>query len=265
MGPDGTIVGAFSRGRVGRWNGSEWSLLRTRGDRAQDLWVSPQNTVHIVGKKYAVLADDRWRTQKLDLPDDLITVWGPGDGDVWVGGYGPDVARCEAGHWQTMHTGLPNDDMSYLAGIAGGLNDVFVGGEEGVAHFDGTTWRTLPTPEHSCVHGAATLSDGRVALCGVSADGPLLLVGDRHGLEPIDVGNDDEELQRIAVGPGDDLFVTSGRALLRVRDHEVTTERICPKFDCYAVASDGDTVATQTSEGLCILRGGTWSVCPTAG
>lgn len=254
MGADGSIVAGMSRGRVVRWAHGRWEVLREKG-AIQDVWISPSGAVWMAGARV-----ERWagslKTQKATLGDDgFMSVWGTADDDVWVSGYGPEVA-WDGRAWQTHHTGLDNDEMSYIAGIAGTRTHVFVGGENGIAWWDGVAWTPFEESVDSCINGAATLSDGRGAFAGQRMHPELWIVsaGSAERIELDEGILDDDELQRIAAGPSDRLYFTTGGRLCSWANGEVRIELIDDDYDCYGVASNGVSVATATSKGVWLLE-----------
>lgn len=254
MGADGSIVAGMSQGRVVRWANGEWELLRKKKGAIQDVWVSTSGAVWMVGATIERSAGQLTK-QKLKLGDDgFMCVWGTSDVDVWVSGYGPEIAHWDGNAWQSHDTGLDNDEMSYIAGIAGTPNDVYAGGEKGIAWWDGRQWAPFERSASTCLNGAATLSDGRGAFVGQSTHPEIWLVSagsaERIVLDDID----EDELQRVAAGPSDRLYFTTGGRLLSWADGDLREELRDDEYDCYGVASNGESVATATSEGVWILE-----------
>jgi len=253
----------MSKGRVARWDDGVWDDIRKSGKRVEGISIAPSGSVHFVGDVYFETARQKLTRHRIDFAtDSLMAVHALSDTDVYISGYGPKVAHFDGAGIEILDSGMANDESSYIGAICGRANDIYAGGECGVAHYDGETWRQLATPDYACLNAATTLADGRVAFAGVSGDGALLLVGDADsGLEVIELGDIaiDEELQGVAITERGDFLVTTGHTLLRAVGGEVEIELECEKADLYAVASNraGEVVAA-TAAGLFWLEDGEW-------
>jgi hypothetical protein len=94
-----------------------------------------------------------WQEVFTELPGALISVWGEGDGDVWVAGSDPGdgngamLLRYDGERWVRLATGVERD-LWWIHGFGGG--PVFAGGSSGViVRIEGATVRIEATPRHS--------------------------------------------------------------------------------------------------------------------
>lgn len=138
-----TAVGGSSRRVV--WSrdpvSARWRTTyhQERESELKGLWgLGPQDLV-AVGRSGAILRGDggRWRTMSSGSRGFMTSVWGSGDGAVFVGSDEGIVSR-QGGGWRVV---VPGAAISAIAGCGPRL--AFAVGERGVWRWDRDTWQRL--------------------------------------------------------------------------------------------------------------------------
>jgi hypothetical protein len=174
---------AFAPGSVCEANGDCWYAPLPAGDFWEavasagrtDLWIGG------ISSKVLHLNGGHWSAVQTPLSE-TVAIWGAATDDVWFGGrFGPSFIAALA-HWDgqsiTVTTQIPSDfeiadiwgtaannvyavgfgtglhwdgqSWTPIAGVAGssvsgsGPDDIWVGADDGLQHFDGAAWTRLP-------------------------------------------------------------------------------------------------------------------------
>jgi len=95
--------------RIGRWNGSEWTMgppgVEIAGDGILwDLWGNEPDDVYSVGTGGTVIhsVGDSWELLEAVTPNCLTGIWGLPSGEMWVVGEVGTVLHFEGGEWETL-------------------------------------------------------------------------------------------------------------------------------------------------------------------
>ena len=136
-----------SRGTIGHWTGSAWSLPRSgttedlfavAGSGADDVWA--------VGVRGAVVHWNglAWSPGKSNTSSHLSGVWSNGPGDVWAVGAGGDIIHWDGSTWDGSSSKGESATTEDLFAVWGGgpQKDVWAVGAAGtiVHHQDGSLW-----------------------------------------------------------------------------------------------------------------------------
>lgn len=157
----------------------------------------------------------------LPLPqgNPLNAIWGSGVSDVYAVGRKRTIVHFDGQRWEVVATGLPGEDIvsEYHAVWGFSASDVFVGGDDGLLHFDGNQWRS-----HGGWHEGPNLpriyalwGSSRSALFA-TGDGGTILRFDGSRWLPLESGIT-ARLRAIWGSSASDVFVAGdGGAILRL-------------------------------------------------
>jgi hypothetical protein len=118
----------------------EWKRVESDGVYA-GLWASSLQEIYAAGQAGRIvhLKDGNWVSENSTTTDNLVSVWGSGPGDVYVGSRGNYVLHSSGnGKWDSIVlTDVP--DAKYIAVHGTGPADVYIGSP--LRHFKGSGWQ----------------------------------------------------------------------------------------------------------------------------
>lgn len=131
---------AASGGRVHRFDGASWSLIRDGGNPVNGLWAAgPGDLFAASGNTMARWTGGSWSSHPAGAP--MNAVWGTGASDVFAVGDGGTVLHYDGNAWAPLTSGT-SVDLYAVFGFA--ANDVFAAGDGGVIlHYDGSQWTVM--------------------------------------------------------------------------------------------------------------------------
>jgi hypothetical protein len=136
------------------WDGRAWTPMAAGGRGLMGVWGSGRDDVWAVGFASMHHWDGQgWSSVPitgLAPPFRLNDVWGTGQKDVWAVGVqesfaGEDgrgaVLHFDGSTWSVVETGAPGH-LNAISGSA--ANDVWIAGDGGLFHWNGSRWTAVP-------------------------------------------------------------------------------------------------------------------------
>ncbi|MCA9664048.1 MAG: hypothetical protein KC503_00625 [Myxococcales bacterium] len=264
------IYAVGERGTVLHYDGARWSQMATPTEATLlGVW-GDNDRVYAVGKAGTILVDagQGFEAQSSGTQRTLHAVWGSGAGHVVAVGEASTILHLAGDRWLsyeqvaggganrfplTIAPSTPSAAVDLLAVSGSGPSDIFVAGAGGVVrHFDGTSWRALPSGTTARIHDFAASADG--APLAVGADG-LMLTFDGAAFRPLDSGTD-RRLYSAWRSPQGDVFAAGSEGIVVRYDGTRALELAgaAARASLYAVASRGGTAYAVGSGGVIVER-----------
>ena len=170
----GIAYALLANNAVFRLDGTGWTRdrLADNGWQLRRIWCDQDGVVTIAGDHGRICGRNGgvWSTVSLGLEEDLVDIWGPGDGELWLIGKAGALVHHEDGQWLVEWPFAADEKLVDVSGDQSG--DAVVVGQlpsgqtnRCRVHWrqDGV-WRDLP-PLHDNVYSAILLA-GRPLLFG---------------------------------------------------------------------------------------------------
>jgi hypothetical protein len=135
-------------GRIVRWNGLGWSVLRDFADLLYGVWTGA-GAVLSVGPDGVIWfsPDDGTQWTRTRIPSGVLltSAWGSAANDLFAAGSGGTILHSVNG---TTWTPMASGATQYLNQIWGtAANDIWAVGYNGtIVHYDGVSWAPRPVP-----------------------------------------------------------------------------------------------------------------------
>ena len=252
--------------------GGQPELLYKSSDPFQHLWRAPGGRLHVLGnKKYhfevEVKGKSKFKTKAMTKPAQrMVRIRGFGDRLILAFGWPDAYVELVEGEPRPLEIGLGG----HCEDIAGtGPDDIYVSSTEGIVHFDGERWQSVPdAPEAACL---LCMSRDEVYATGRDPEqGKVFAVyrgNAREGFRGIlrtDALDDVDDLNRIFAALGAIYLVqTHGqqRGLYRLRDGGV--EKVMSATSLTGrVAGNDDLLWIENGIELLCFDGSQWLQVP---
>lgn len=149
---DGRNIAARRSFSSGRW---EEIPVQDEQISLRDVWGSGNNDVWTLGWKpkggtrllrYLVDRKEFELQSGIPIDEDLWSIWGTSQADIWVGGERGTLIHYDGASWSKAPCN-PAPTQSAIYNLAGrAWNDIWATGDRGyIAHYDGTCWQNFST------------------------------------------------------------------------------------------------------------------------
>lgn len=146
------VFAVGDRGTILHYDGSSWNTMMGNTDNSLlGVWGTSRTDVFAVGRGVILHYDGtNWSVQSPDtLSCTFLGIWGTSSTQVLAVGcdtaYNGVIFRYNGVHWTPEPIGAQEVLLS-IWGVS--ASDAYVSGANGVLHFDGSTWDTLPGAPH---------------------------------------------------------------------------------------------------------------------
>lgn len=220
----GAIFAVGYSGSATRWDGAKWAQVDAgTAEDLNDVWVNGANDVYAAGEKGTLLHYDgaQWASLDAGVTADLRRLWGDGAGNLYVVGWSGTVKRYDGASFTDLLPGAAGDagfNANFVTGS--GPADVWVNTTSQALHWDGVSWQShrFGSGGGNQIKQVWPVGDGYAYVLmqlGVGGSLPRAQVVRFDGTKSVVIPLPGDA--RAITGIGNEVFILSGKALLRYR------------------------------------------------